>query len=523
MNERRPDPVNARAFHADEDGLVSLVSTLAVLGLLVLFAILANVGKSVNQKIEVQTGADAAAATAANQFARGMNEVTAINHMIGELHGLVVIHHAFGGDELEGTKQVPETPVDVKYRLRLSYELANALADEETQFVLDQSYEQIKKEPEVGGAIWDCQIRLKKVASWAYTVHAVGGFIVRFKVIPLIGPILQAIGHAIAGAASAFEGKALAEWYTLHGISQVVQNTQMLKEQIQTALIPGLNAYALAIAGTTGELSARPAVEATGKRNGVTASFDYRSLLSELPVVAEPDTLDVGKSQLMRASTPWTQYWRNHWMRFGKDALLLSRFDAYYLRHTDEFQKVMTERAKKDHGVNLLILEGTDPAGPDKGAETWTTADGSREADELFAVVGFAHRPAKPPIGGRVFRQPTPDGVATYAQALVYNANPQRPTAGPAGWQKRVGWDTLNWVVDVPEYPGPGNRVVEPAEIPNIPLPQIRVNWQAKLVPATTDRLRRAFLMKTFAPGTDPGLRRIINRTYPDRDLARTH
>jgi hypothetical protein len=105
----------------------------------------------------------------------------------------------------------------------------------------------------------------------------------------------------------------------------------------------------------------------------------------------------------------------------------------------------------------------------------------------------------------------------------VYNANPQRPTAGPAGWQKRVGWDTLNWVVDVPEYPGPGNRVVEPAEIPNIPLPQIRVNWQAKLVPATTDRLRRAFLMKTFAPGTDPGLRRIINRTYPDRDLARTH
>ncbi len=516
----------SNSFHADESGLVSLVSTLAVLGFLVLFAILANVGKSVNQKLEIQNGADAAASSGATQIARGMNEITAINHMIGELHALVVIHHAFGGDELDGSKSVPETPVDVKFRLRLMYEIADKVSDEETQIVLDQSYDKIKEEPEVGAAIWDSQIRLKKVASWAYTVHAVGGFIVRFKVIPLIGPIIEAIGNAIAGAASAFEAKALAEWYTLDALSQMVQKTQEVKARIQDVLIPGLNAYAIAISKTTANLAAVPSAQKIGKKNGVSASLDYRYPLSSLPVVAEPDNVDVGRSQLMRASTPWVQFWRTHWMKFGEDALLLSRFKVHYLVHTDEFQKVLTKRAKEDNGINLMILEGTDLGGSDKGTESWTTEGGSAEAESMFGVIGFAHRPAKPVIGGKIFKQATPDGTAAYAMALVYNANPQKPFAGPGGSQRRVGWDTLNWSVDVPEYPGPADRknLDKDIAIPNVPRPEIRLNWQAKLVPTSSDRLSRAILIKSIVPGAaDPALRRIMQRTDGGSELVRTH
>ena len=169
---------------------------------------------------------------------------------------------------------------------------------------------------------------------------------------------------------------------------------------------------------------------------------------------------------------------------------LLARFKVHYWQRTDEFTLTLTRRLKQRGGllaVNPYILEGLDLDRIDKGQEAWTKASGSREADKLFGVIGFAHR-RKPKIAaGGIFRQSNPDGLVGYAQGMIYNANPQ-PRGGAAsagaGWQPVVGWDTLNWAGPVPEYPGTQPSGPDPT-IPDVPEPKIRINWQTKLVPTT--------------------------------------
>ena len=84
-----------------------------------------------------------------------------------------------------------------------------------------------------------------------------------------------------------------------------------------------------------------------------------------------------------------------------------------------------------------------------------------------------------------VFRQTNPNGMAAYAQAFTYNANPNPRTTG-GGFQPGVSYDTLNWLNAVRDHPG--QRPLDDdtySPVPNVPEPRIRVNWQVKLVPAT--------------------------------------
>jgi hypothetical protein len=164
--------------------------------------------------------------------------------------------------------------------------------------------------------------------------------------------------------------------------------------------------------------------------------------------------------------------------------------------------------------LNLYVLNDLDVQNSDKGQEPWTRADGSRRADELFCYVGFAHRPAAPLIiTPWIFRQPNPDGYVTYAQAMIYNANPQTG-AVDAKTQPVVGWDTLNWSNQVPEY---SDDEPQPPDYPTDPLPepQIKLNWQAKLVPTT--RLQDA---AAWQPGVIGGT---LSRMPLDVTLASVH
>jgi hypothetical protein len=66
---------------------------------------------------------------------------------------------------------------------------------------------------------------------------------------------------------------------------------------------------------------------------------------------------------------------------------------------------------------------------------------------------------------------------------MFYNANPQEPLQSVQSRQAALGWDTLNWQ----------DRPVEcPTDERSTEFPTIRLNWQAKLVPVTNNRMLTA-------------------------------
>ena len=97
------------SFHRRDDGLVTWATAVAVVFLLVLTNLVINVGMTINHKIETQNSADSVAYSSAVWSARGMNAITATNHLMGELTALYTLHHAFGGKYLDNNRS-PNRP-----------------------------------------------------------------------------------------------------------------------------------------------------------------------------------------------------------------------------------------------------------------------------------------------------------------------------------------------------------------------------------------------------------------------------
>lgn len=225
-------------------------------------------------------------------------------------------------------------------------------------------------------------------------------------------------------------------------------------------------------------------------------------------------------SQLVRASTPWVQNWRLPWLRFGERGLQLARFKSWYVKHTQEMTLQLAVRAKERSNVNLLILRGLTQAGMQKGTERWTKKQGSREADRLFGILGFALRQEPAMTAPAWFEPVNADGVACFAQAMLYNANPAAKPQS-SNLQREAPWDTLNWLGSrIPEWQNgqdPNRSGNTPASwyAARSPLPRIRPNWQSMLVPST--RVSESVIWQRGALG------RIMRRTAVETPLSRTH
>lgn len=520
-----------RVVAEGEEGMISLVSLFAVMGLLILFGAFANVGRVASRKLEAQNAADAVAHGAAVEMARSLNAVSAANHLMGELTALCILHHGLGGDELDDGRRPDPAPDDLQRLVVASYNMAR-IASSLGSFYgpwrepSRDAYEDVRKQPEVGGAIRPSRLRLKQVLVWANTAYAIGGFIAALlEKIPVVGQALSAgTQFAIVAPAWWFQVKCYQEWETLDRIQWLAQRTVWFKKMLMTMFIPGLHTYTRLVVANTHSLMETAAAE-LGARHGAETDI-YQGirriggplnpgiveLYARMPVVLEPrDPKDWSKTQLVRAATPWVQHWRVKWLQFGEQALLLSRFKCFYWDLTDQYTETITTRlrAGRFFAVRPYILQGWEPGGIEKGNEVWTRADGSRKADTLFATLGFAHRGPTRVTSFGIFRQPNPDGILAYSQGMVYGGN--RQTGGsPPGFQPRVGWDTLQWDNDVRDWPGQRPVDLETYPVPYVPEPRVKVNWQAKLVPTT--RLHEAVLYAELG-GFQGGTRTILTRT----------
>src|SRR5262245_20018706 len=82
-------------------GKITLVTIFVILGMIVLAGFVGNAGHVVTNKVAAQNAADAIAFSSAQWMARGMNAVTATNHLLGETTGLVVVIEGLGGPEAD--------------------------------------------------------------------------------------------------------------------------------------------------------------------------------------------------------------------------------------------------------------------------------------------------------------------------------------------------------------------------------------------------------------------------------------
>ena len=98
---------------------------------------------------------------------------------------------------------------------------------------------------------------------------------------------------------------------------------------------------------------------------------------------------------------------------------------------------------REQQGLNLFVLKDFKPPNVEKFHEPWV--NDSRRADELFTLMGFARRDFSPLFSPAVFKTANQGGMVAYAQAMIYNANPNLGDSD-GNRQAVVGWDTLNWL-----------------------------------------------------------------------------
>lgn len=508
-------------------GQVSLLTVFAVFTLMLIIAGVLNVSRTTATKMEQQNAADAAAHAAGLELARGMNTLVVLNHLMAELNALDALVMSFGGIELEEKTPVPLPNGPALAALPRAVEWNGGVppvAKRAAATGVSRS----------GGAIGDARKKLLPILADAYRVHAAGGVMCTD---PLLRGTFEAPGRLLVAAAAAVEATIEFEWLVLDQL-EVMAETQLLplkhlcnpgipKDDKHTVgrdwgFIPRLYKYSLETVERTPERAA-DAAKAMAERHGATGSvfptLDGEPFKFELPVEKEPHG---PKSQMVRGMTPWVQYWRRPILVYGTKVLRLSEFAPAYHKHSNEFTLNMARWQWEENKTRLFRLKDSTPN--TKGREKWTTAEGSDRADELFCTLGFALKPPPEVIGMPIFRQPQPDGIAAVAQVMIYNANPQH-LPRQKKMQPMVGWDTLGWVERLPKaggepHPVPeyeyGKDFEEEMRRPRTKQPLMALNWHAKLVPVTPQRL-------TDAVGTQEAeLNRILDRLVTDRPLVNT-
>jgi hypothetical protein len=563
-----------RGLVAAEDGMVTFITVVTVLFFTVLIALVANISYNAREKVEIQNSADAIATSAATWQARGMNAVTAANHLMGELTALCVMHYSFGGPELDDGKEVSTQEKDDQFtQLKVAQKLASGSSYSSS---INSDVDRMENTKFRSGAtIYDGRLQLVYVEYLAVQGHVIA-FVVQY--IPYVGPFLAEL---IDIACTILRLKVQQEWLELTGLENAMGAAKTARQALENQVLPAIQIYADTASMNTAFATER-AVKDVAKKNKVNrgALFPYPSpvtlklpvvketqptskgnkpespneahgistdvakvlrfldaakaarrilsgILSVLPAKAKPfdlpdadssDPLDnkgypgnpsraklpngnwakEQNSQFVRATYPWVNHWREPVRDFMELTLTLSVSSAWYLHWSNRYALAKPHEFRTRGTGRLAMYVMVDSEQYGKGMEPWTKASGSRYADKLFCVVGFAHRPPRTLAMPTVFGKPQQNsqGLVAFAQAMLYNANNQDLAATVGGFQPELGWNTLNWRTPVSgsgayEF-GAGVRDPSPSSAlssfvggGNGSGPSVKLNWQAKLTPVT--------------------------------------
>lgn len=561
---------------AGESGMLTFLTALVVVMFAVLLGLVANVAYTARQKVDVQNSADAIASSASLWEARGMNAITAANHLSGELTALCALQYSFGGPELDdGSGFTTDESSTLYTQLKALKTGADGLAKFKTY---QTTYDQIQKTNDqkfkAGATIYDARMTLESLFFYSLLGHDLGGII---YFIPYVGPFIDA---AIELICAALDYKILQEWITLNAMESVASSTIQLRKALENQVLPLIQSYAtmvtretpVAMDRTVKDLSQKNNVkgalfpfptpvtlklpvekehvpttsgtqpESRSQAGGLTGvvqdiislvhrATSFRDFLSSIgvsipgkgsgpldilspPADPTPTKGFVGnpsrgklpksdwpreeKSQWVRATYPWVNYWRAPIRKVMDVGLTLSLSSAWYLHWSNRYTLGKSHEFRtRGSPLFMYVMQDSEKFG--RGKEPWTKAGGSARADQLFCVVGFSHQPAKTIAMPSVFGKPQQNskGLVAFSQAMVYNANRQAPNANNGELQPDIAWNTLNWKSPLSS----GSNAYEYCQGVHDPsgfgmvgslfsgdssnAPVVQLNWQTKLTPVT--------------------------------------
>ena len=409
------DQMQFRTLLRSEQGLITWGTLLSLLMLMILVSLVSNVAIVVNRKMEIQNSADAMAYASSVWLARGMNSVTATNHVIGEMNALYSIHHALGGKWLDenygsGTRNsgdweflIPPPPFGfggVLYKiLDVALDVAYWIADAAMTFTEGLSktppwiddgpspdedhYDRVKKHPvaDINSAIFEGKEMLKIQMLAAYIAHTGAavtyfeGWLLFYEPISLPPGSAQADGIAQmkAGAAAARTAKNLEDY--IHRQYKVLDQVESVAISLAPAklAIPGIikTVYLYQQASVNIEIPKQAMNTAIkiGRRMQSPgfvlgdlpdwSSGGARDLVSNLAKIypalpVEPEnTGDEGRSQMLRATYPWVRQWRfNINLAFTVGAPT-SRASDGFIKWSNKYAYQSSQRLRTDTNRNF--------------------------------------------------------------------------------------------------------------------------------------------------------------------------
>lgn len=504
-------------------GMMTMVNMVVVLLLTLMLAFLLNVANTIKRKPELQHVADEAAFSATNQKTRMLNAITATNHVIGEGHGMLIAHHALGGDLLD-RQRMAERHAEQPQRGQLNqanrdldqaYQAARNLGARTPQYARVRQ----KKGVFAEAALLRGKLNLKKLLAGIYWKKVAAKLMQKY-------PPTRPAGKALEIAMDQFEREVGGEYRVLNQVQAEAKRLLELKLSIRDDILVSAKVYTREIVDHAPTLIQDTASQVAKSVLGANATafvvdptlpvvidpLARASRVPEIPALAEKpqagccacgsQRTDVTRdqivkvTQLARAAVPFLYYHRQPiW-----DGLLtltpLSRSGNSYKHNSDKYSKVLSDRYQMDrHDLGLYVLKNY-PA-PDKGYALWAEDDTPNKArvNMQFGTLVALHVPRAPIIGSpAVFRQPHRFGQIAYAQGMSYNGN--REQRHPhridltckritPNRQTQVGYDTLNWRTPAWELIAKTDQ----GGAPSPEFPEIRVNWQAKLTPASAPQI----------------------------------
>ena len=226
-----------------EDGSVSFISLVIVLGMAVLIGFVGNMASETIERQKLQNAADATAYSQAVWLARGMNTVCTLNHIMGELTSIVVIIEALGGPEAEGDdfhswqlqdeKEVNEEIITFSASAPNLYDVSDWERVFDFVDLLVFSHQKHK----CGAAIYDSEVNLKVHGVACLLGKNVGNACyIAAKIFTPAAAILMPIGRGIHEAMKVYMKWITWEMNMIRGIENVVPNIASMKAPLRKAI-----------------------------------------------------------------------------------------------------------------------------------------------------------------------------------------------------------------------------------------------------------------------------------------------
>ena len=235
-----------------ENGSVSFISLVIVLGMAVLIGFVGNMASETIERQKLQNAVDATAYSQSVWMARGMNTICTLNHIMGELTSVIVIIEALGGPEAEGSdfsSNQPGSEAEFNAALQVGRMTAPDI-ENPSDFPRVRRFVNflVSDHPmhKCGAAVYDAEVNLKMHGTICLTGKTIANVLIALKAIPIVGQILYIAGKILHVVMNVYMTLIETEMRIVRGIEKAVTIIAKIKDPLRK-IIQSLSILALGI------------------------------------------------------------------------------------------------------------------------------------------------------------------------------------------------------------------------------------------------------------------------------------